>query len=41
MKTKQKADINLYPHFLKDSKVYIPSEQEVLDEKKEVDANQK
>lgn len=37
----KKTKINLFPKVLKDSKVYIPSEQEVLDEKREVDANEK
>ena len=32
---------NIYPTILKDSKVYIPSIQEVEEEKEEVDANQK
>ena len=40
MKHESKFD-NLYPTVLKDSKVYIPSIQEVEEEKEEVDANQK
>lgn len=41
MKKRHDKKTNLYPKLSKDSRVYIPSEQEVLDEKREVEANQK